>query len=105
MGTYDPSIVDFRKILTASEFDIFGDHVADLAVGDTTRHQYCLIEFEDACESSIFRKASKATPEWAPRLEHGFSQLLDWNPWLENKRVMPPSRIGSVPGPFIISCF
>ena len=86
MGTYNPSIVDFKNIVTASEFDIFGDHVADLVVGDTTRHQYCFIEFEDASASSIFRKASKGTPEWAPRFEHGFSQLLDWILWIENNK-------------------
>lgn len=89
MGTYNPSIVDFKNIVTASEFDIFGDHVADLAVGDTTRHQYCFIEFEDARASSIFRKATKATPEWAPRFEHGFSQLLDWILWIENNKGNP----------------
>jgi Domain of unknown function (DUF4263) len=97
MGTYNPSIVDFKNIVTASEFDIFGDHVADLAVGDTTRHQYCFIEFEDARASSIFRKVSKATPEWAPRFEHGFSQLLDWILWIENEESCI-RRAGVEPG-------
>jgi hypothetical protein len=86
MGTYDAYIVDFRNILTASDFDIFGDHVADLAVGAPTNHRYCFIEFEDACETSIFRKTPKSTPEWSPRFEHGFSQLLDWVLWIENNK-------------------
>ena len=89
MGTYDSYIVDFKNLAIASEFDIFGDHVADLAVGSTTDHRYCFIEFEDARESSIFKKASKRTPEWSHRFEHGFSQLLDWILWIENNRGSP----------------
>jgi hypothetical protein len=48
MGTYNPNIVNYRRISTADEFDIFGDHIADLAVGDTANHEYCFIEFENA---------------------------------------------------------
>jgi len=36
MGTYDSYIVDFKNIVTAHEFDIFSDHVADLAIGTPT---------------------------------------------------------------------
>ncbi len=86
MGTYNPNIVDYKKISLACEFDIFGDHVADLAVGDTTNQEYCFVEFEDANERSIFHKATKQTPEWSPRFEHGFSQLVDWILWLENSK-------------------
>jgi hypothetical protein len=39
--------------------EFFGDHVADLAVGDTARHPYGFIDFEDARASSSFRKVSK----------------------------------------------
>ena len=39
----------------AFEFDLFGDHVADLVVGDATRHSYGFVEFEDAAPDSIFR--------------------------------------------------
>ena len=35
------------------------------------------VEFEDARPNSIFKK-SKPTPEWSPRFEHGFSQIVDW---------------------------
>ena len=56
MGTYDSYIVDFKNLVTAYEFDIFGDHVADLAIGAKTNHRYCFIEFEDARESSIFKR-------------------------------------------------
>src|SRR5689334_24271918 len=32
----------------AYEFDIFGDHAADLVVGDASRRTYGFVEFEDA---------------------------------------------------------
>ena len=86
MGTYNPNIVDYKRISLAREFDIFGDHIADLAVGDTSNHEYCFIEFEDASENSIFKKAPKLTPEWSVRFEHGFSQLVDWILWIENSK-------------------
>jgi Domain of unknown function (DUF4263) len=89
MGTYNPNIIDYKNIKIAFEFDIFGDHIADLAVGDSKNNQYCFIEFEDASETSIFKKKPKATPEWSPRFEHGFSQLIDWILWIENHRGTP----------------
>jgi hypothetical protein len=45
----------------AHEFDVFGDHAADLVVGDSTRQAYGFIEFEDAVPDSIFRKEAKVT--------------------------------------------
>ena len=74
----------------AFEFDIFGDHKADHAVGDSQNHQYCFVEFEDATETSIFKKSAKATPEWSPRFDHGFSQIIDWILWLDNQRGTVP---------------
>ena len=86
MCTYNPNIVNYKNISLACEFDIFGDHVADLVVGDTTNHEYCFIEFEDASEASVFKKTPKATPEWSVRFEHGFSQLVDWILWIGNNK-------------------
>jgi hypothetical protein len=86
MGTYNLNIVDYKKISYCCEFDIFGDHTADLAVGDTSNHEYCFIEFEDATETSVFKKTRKQTPEWSARFEHGFSQLVDWILWIENNK-------------------
>jgi hypothetical protein len=63
----------------AYEFDVFGDHAADLIVGDSTRQAYGFIEFEDAVPDSIFRKeAKKSTLAWASRYERGYSQIVDW---------------------------
>src|SRR4051794_8119241 len=65
MGTYNPNIVDYRNVHIAREFSIFGDHKADLVIGDTRNSQFCFIEFEDALSTSIFTaKRAKATPDW-----------------------------------------
>ncbi len=51
-----------------------------MAIGETRdgKGQFCFIEFEDAEAGSIFRPGSKGAPDWSPRLEHGFSQIVDW---------------------------
>ena len=85
MGTYNSNIENYDRI--ATEFDIFGDHTADVAIGDSKEHQYCFIEFEDATKSSIFKKkGKKATLEWSDRFDHGYSQVIDWLLWLENQK-------------------
>jgi hypothetical protein len=86
----------FRWDRIAFEFDIFGDYKADLVVGDSQNRQYCFVEFEDAAETSIFKRSPKATPDWSPRFEHGFSQIIDWILWLDNQRGTAPytSRFG-----------
>jgi len=90
MGTYNPNIVDYKNISLAREFSLFGDHKADLVIGDTKHKQFCFIEFEDARSTSIFhRSGSRSTPDWATRYNHGFSQLIDWILWIENNEGMP----------------
>jgi len=87
MGTYNPNIVDYQNISIAREFSIFGDHKADLVIGDTKNKQFCFIEFEDAKSTSIFNtRAAKSTPDWSARYDHGFSQLIDWILWIENNK-------------------
>jgi Domain of unknown function (DUF4263) len=89
MGMYNPLIANLDRI--ATEFDIFGDHTADVAVGDSQSHQYCFIEFEDAANNSVFRKkGNKVTQEWSHRFDHGCSQIIDWLLWLENQKNTQP---------------
>jgi hypothetical protein len=77
IGTCIPTIGNPDKI--ATEYDIFCDFTCDLAIGDSISKTFLLIEFEDAKKNSLFvTKKGKSTPEWAPRLEHGFSQIIDW---------------------------
>ncbi len=72
----------------AHEFEIYGDFVADLVVGNSEREQYLLVEFENGKPDSVFKKKTKkATPEWAPRFESTNSQLIDWFWKLEDMRT------------------
>ena len=71
----------------AHEYEIYGDFIADLIVGDSSTKHYLLIEFEDGRPDSIFkRKGKKATLDWAPRFESAHSQLTDWLWKLEDMR-------------------
>ncbi|MCP4107228.1 MAG: DUF4263 domain-containing protein [Desulfobacteraceae bacterium] len=76
-GSYVPDIVNFDMI--AYEFSFYSDFSSDLAIGDSETKTFCFVEFEDATDTSIFRRrGKKSTPEWSPRFEHGFSQIVDW---------------------------
>jgi Domain of unknown function (DUF4263) len=101
IGSYNFNLINPDQI--AFEFDVFGDHKADLVVGDSQRHQYCFVEFEDAAETSVFKKAAKVTPEWSPRFDHGTNQIIDWIYWLDNQRGTAPylSRFGAAPIQFV----
>ena len=71
----------------AHEYKSDGDFVADLHVRDSSVHHYLLVEFEDGAADSVFkRKVRKATPDWTPRFECAYSQLIDWPGKLEDKR-------------------
>jgi len=77
IGTLVPDMQTPDKI--AYEFDIFGDFKSDCVVGDSKGQNYCFIEFEDANKKSVFvQKTGKYKPEFSPRFEHGFSQIVDW---------------------------
>ena len=83
--TYFPQIKNPNKF--AHEYEIYGDFVADLVVGDSDTQHYLLIEFENGAPDSIFKKKkNKATPEWASRFEGAYSQLVDWLWKLEDMR-------------------
>lgn len=85
IGAQNPKINGFDRI--ATEFDLFGDYSCDLVIGDSVSHNYCFVEFEDARFNSIFtRRRQKATPEWSPRFDHGFSQVIDWFQILEDQQ-------------------
>jgi len=62
----------------AFEYDLFGDFVCDVVLGDSRRNAYALVEFEDARAASVFQAGEKYTHEWGRRFEHGFSQIVDW---------------------------
>ena len=43
IGMYNPNIVDYKNISIAREFSVFGDHRADLVIGDMKNKQFCFI--------------------------------------------------------------
>jgi len=73
----------------AHEYPLYGDFKADLVVGDSTTHNYLLVEFENANENSIFSKNGRAVSDWSPRFESAFSQLVDWLWKLDGMRSTP----------------
>jgi hypothetical protein len=64
----------------AHEFHLFNSFYCDLVVGDWQNKAYCFIEFEDAKPNSIFANTNskKSARDWGGRVEHGYSQLIDW---------------------------
>jgi hypothetical protein len=77
LGSYSPHMAEFDRL--AYEYSLYGDFTADLVIGDAGRQSYCFVEFEDARSDSVFvSRRGKSTPEWSPRFEHGFSQIVDW---------------------------
>lgn len=82
---YFPKIISADRF--AHEFTIYGDFIADLVIGDSKKNRYVLVEFENGAPDSIFKtKGKKATPDWAPRFEGAYSQLVDWLWKLEDMR-------------------
>ena len=72
-----PELFKIDKI--AYEFDLFGDFCCDMVIGDSDNQAYCFIEFEDAQPTSIFTtQKTKFQSEFSYRLEHGYSQIIDW---------------------------
>ncbi|MCX7044567.1 MAG: DUF4263 domain-containing protein [Candidatus Sumerlaeota bacterium] len=83
-----------RKCFTpdrlAFELVLQGDFQCDLAVGDSSTHSFCLIEFEPAKKNCIFTKeGNKSRRRWSPALEKGFGQIVDWN-WRLSKIINAP---------------
>jgi hypothetical protein len=77
IGSREPDLVALDRI--AFEFDLFGDFVCDLVIGDSVTKTYGFVEFEDGGPTSLFvQRGAKATPEWSPRFERAFSQVVDW---------------------------
>jgi hypothetical protein len=71
----------------AHEYEIYGDFVADLVIGDSSVNHYMLVEFENGAPDSVFKqRGTKATLDWAPRFEGAYSQLVDWLWKLEDMR-------------------
>jgi len=77
IGHYNPSVKRVDRL--AYEYPLFGDFRCDLAIGDSVTRACTFVEIEDAGPRSLFVKhGDKATREWSPRFDHGYSQVVDW---------------------------
>ncbi len=77
IGHYNGPLLTPDRI--AWQYPIFGDFRCDFAIGDSRRKLYTFVEYEDARPNSLFvKQGEKATRAWSPRLESGYSQLIDW---------------------------
>jgi len=77
IGHYNPGIQWVDRL--AHEYPLFGDFRCDLAIGDSVTRACTFVELEDAGPRSLFVKhGNKATREWSPRFDHGYSQVIDW---------------------------
>ena len=57
----------------------FRDFRADILLGSKQAKEFCVVEFEDGKQDTIFKKQKKRkNPEWSARFEHAFSQITDW---------------------------
>ena len=63
----------------AYEYDLFGDFVCDLVIGNSETNDYCFVEFENATADSIFiKKKGRYESYYTCRFEQGYSQVADW---------------------------
>ena len=61
------------------DYEFFGDFKADILVGSKQEKEFCVVEFEDGKQDTIFKKQKRRkNPEWSARFEHAFSQIVDW---------------------------
>lgn len=62
----------------AWEYDLFGDFTCDFVAAAFQNYKFFFVELQDAKSNSIFCQGKRYTSEWAPSLEEGFSQVVDW---------------------------
>ncbi len=71
LGFTAPDMIKF-------ELTLKGMFRTDLVLGNDGLRQFALVEFEDAMANSIFKPGTKQYRYWSARIEHGFSQIIDW---------------------------
>ncbi len=77
LGTFAPNIGPATEL--CFEYEFFGDFRADVLLGSRAAKEFCVVEFEDGNQNTIFKNQPKRkNPEWSARFEHAFSQLTDW---------------------------
>jgi hypothetical protein len=91
LGLAVPNLIKF-------ELQMKGIFRTDLVLGNDGRREFAFIEFEDAETNSIFKNGTKQYRYWAPRIEHGFSQVVDWA-WVKSDHPNDSVLVSGFGGP------
>jgi hypothetical protein len=86
------------------EFDIKGLFRADFVVGNNKARKFVLVEFEPGEQDSIFKGGTRQYRHWAPRLEHGFGQIIDWA-WAKHTHPADLAFTNSFGGKVVDDCY
>ncbi|NIJ34086.1 Shedu anti-phage system protein SduA domain-containing protein [Sphingomonas oligoaromativorans] len=97
LGLEAPDMIKFELALK-------GMFRTDLVLGNNGTRRFGLIEFEDAMENSIFKKGTPQYRYWAPRIEHGFSQVIDWA-WVRADHPSDKTLLAGFGGPINASTY
>jgi len=97
LGLEAPDMIKFELALK-------GMFRTDLVLGNDGARRFGLIEFEDAEENSIFKKGTAQYRYWAPRIEHGFSQVIDWA-WVRADHPNDSVLVSGFGGPITASAY
>jgi hypothetical protein len=77
LATFNNAVLEADHV--AHEFSLWGDFVCDTVSGSKRSGAFVFIEFEDAGESSLFRRSvGRRVSRWGRRVEAGLSQVTDW---------------------------
>lgn len=77
LGTLNDKVRTVTHVGT--EIPLWGDFTCDLVAGSWGNGAFVFVEFEDASETSLFRKQEgRKNSYWGTRVEQGISQVVDW---------------------------
>jgi hypothetical protein len=77
IATFNNAVLEADHV--AHEFALWGDFVCDMLSGSKRNGAFVFVEFEDASETSLFRRVvGRRVSRWGARVEAGLSQITDW---------------------------
>jgi hypothetical protein len=77
LATFNNAVIEPDHV--AHEFALWGDFACDTLTGSRRNGAFVFIEFEDASETSLFKRpAGRRVSRWGSRVEAGLSQVTDW---------------------------
>lgn len=97
LGLEAPDLIKFELALK-------GMFRTDLVLGNASSRKFGLVEFEDAKEDSIFKNGTGQYRYWAARIEHGFSQIIDWA-WVRQDHPSDSVLLNGFGGPIVTSSY